>query len=121
MGRWTARLSGQRFNSAVQAALMASGLVLVDQAFVGYAVDHRNGSCVRSLGRFSIAGFNGADYFFHISARHGAQAGVVLAGVFVLACTLSGLRGIGHRGAPVKIGLNAKRSEEHTSELPSRG
>src|SRR5690606_33576697 len=44
------RLGSQGLDASVQAALVTSGLVLVDDALVGHTVDHRHGSHISGLG-----------------------------------------------------------------------
>ena len=72
-------------NTLVQAALMASGLVLGHDAFVDHAVNDRNGGLIGGLGCFLIAGVTRFDDIFDSRTHQGTQAHVVLAGLLRLA------------------------------------
>lgn len=50
---------GKGLDLGIQAALVTSGAVLVDDALVGHAVDHRHGNRVGGLGIGLVAGGNG--------------------------------------------------------------
>jgi hypothetical protein len=89
-------LSGQLLDSIVQTALVTSGLVLVNDAFVGNAIDNRYSAAVGLFRCFQVFGFNGAYNLLDVGADHGAQAGVVLASLVILARALTGLREVGH-------------------------
>src|SRR5690606_21020272 len=84
-------LAGQGFDFGIQAALMTSSLVLVNQAFVSDAIDHFNSIYISRLCSSKIAGFNGINYFLQIGTPHRAHAGVVLASFFVLTRAFSSL------------------------------
>ena len=51
----------ERFQAFVQAALVAGGLVGVDDAFADHRVDDRSGLLVGGRGLFGVAGVEGAD------------------------------------------------------------
>lgn len=67
-------------NTRVQAALMASGLVLGHYAFVDHAVNDWNRGLVGRLGRLFVAGVTRFDDILDSGAHQGTQAHVVLAG-----------------------------------------
>src|SRR5690606_16552802 len=90
---------------AVQAALVTSGLVLVDDAFVGHTVDYRHGCNVSSTSFFQIFCIQGLDHILDVGADHGAQAGVVAATLLSLNCAFFGGRAVGHRRTPRKRGI----------------
>mgnify|MGYP001773056489 CR=1 FL=1 len=73
---------------AVQAAFMPSCFVLVDDAFVGHAVDYRHGCSVSSTSFIQIFCINGFDHILDVGTNHGAQAGVVAATLLSLNCEL---------------------------------
>src|SRR5437868_10686270 len=77
-----ARLS-QSFDLGIQAALVTSSLILVDQAFVSDAVDNSNSSDVSSSSGSLITCFNGCNHFLQVGTPHRAHACVVLASFFV--------------------------------------
>ena len=62
-----------------QTALVTSSLVLVDDAFVSHAVDHRYSGGEGGLGFFQVLGVDGFHDVLDVGAHHGAQAGVVAA------------------------------------------
>src|SRR5690606_20560197 len=75
----------------VQAALVTSGLVLVDDALVSHAVDDRNSSSVGSLCFFQVFGFDRLDYVLDVGTNHGAQACIVIAALLGLLGAFLGL------------------------------
>src|SRR5690606_28709458 len=90
---------------AVQAALVTSGFVLVDDAFVGHTVDHGHGCSVSSTSFFQIFCVDGFDHILDVGTNHGAQAGVVAATLLSLNCAFFGGRAVGHRRTPRKRGI----------------
>src|SRR5690606_4657209 len=76
--------SAHRANVAVQAALVPGGLVLVDDALVGHAINDRHGGLVGGFGVGLVAGLDGLRDFLHLGAHHRAQARIVLAMAFRL-------------------------------------
>ena len=63
--------------ASVQAALVARGLVLVDESLVGGAVDQRDGRLVGSFGSFYVAGIEGVDGALDVGAKARAQRNVM--------------------------------------------
>ncbi len=87
---------------AAQTALVTSSLVLVDDAFVSHAVDHRYSGGEGGLGFFQVLGVDGFHDVLDVGAHHGAQAGVVAATLLSLFGAFFGGRCVGHRRAPRK-------------------
>ena len=87
----------ERGNPAFQSAVVRIRLVLVDDAFVGKAVNYGNGSIVGSNGLLLVSGFDGIDYFLDAGANGGALAGIQGASFFSLLGPFLGLRVVGHR------------------------
>ena len=79
---------GEGFNSLVQPALVASGLVLVDDALVNHAVDDGHGILVGCRGSVFVAGITGLDDILDLCPHEGAHAHIGLAGLFRLPCAL---------------------------------
>ena len=77
MGFGVSRLRAQCLHLGIQAALVASGLVLVNDALIGHAVDDRYGAGISGLGCLRVTAFYGSVYFLDLGAHQGAQAGVV--------------------------------------------
>ena len=69
----------------IQTTFMARGLVAMDQAFVGHAVDRGHCILVGSLSCRLVAFFNSVVNAFDVSAHHSAHAHVVGATVNGLA------------------------------------
>jgi hypothetical protein len=88
------------FDLGIQAALMTSGLVFVDDAFVGNAIDDRNGSGVSSFSSFGIAFVDRGNNFLDVGAHHRAQAAVVQTSVFCLLGAFPRLFSVRHRKTP---------------------
>jgi hypothetical protein len=84
------RLGGERFDPLVQPALVASGFVLVNDAFVYHAVDDRYGILVGCNCSVLVAGITGLDDILDFGAQKGAQTHIVLTGLFRLAGALPG-------------------------------
>ncbi len=78
-------LRGQGFNLCVQAALVTGGLVLVDNAFVGHAVDDRYSFVISRFGYCWVAANNCGVYLFDRRADERPEAGVVCPTLFRLA------------------------------------
>src|SRR6185437_1482533 len=76
----------------VEAALVAGGLVLVDQAAGGVAIHHRLGDGERGDGAGLVLGLDGLDDLLQGGADHGTCADVAQAALFGLARAL--LRGL---------------------------
>ena len=83
-------VSGHCFDCGGQAALVARGLVLVDDFFVGDDVYGADGALIYGLGRNLVAGFNHFPHAFNRAAQFGPQAGVVLPLLFALTRAFSG-------------------------------
>src|SRR5690606_41792617 len=81
----------------VPAALLSSGLVLVDYAFVGNTVDDGNGGSVSCFCVIGIAFLNGCDHFLDVGTHHRAQAAVVETRCFCLLSALARLFRVRHR------------------------
>jgi len=62
-------LSNEGFDALVQAALVTSGLVLVDDAFVDHAIDDRHGIFVRRNGSVFVAGITSLDDILDLGAQ----------------------------------------------------
>jgi len=61
-------LGGERFDPLVQPALMASGLVLIDDALVDHAVDDRYRILVGCNSSILVAGITGLDDILDLGA-----------------------------------------------------
>ena len=81
---------GERFDSLVQAALVASCLVFVDDAFVNHAIDDRHGFPVGRHSSVFVAGITGLDDTLDLGTHQGAHTHIGLAGLFRLAGALPG-------------------------------
>ncbi|OBZ29678.1 hypothetical protein BK643_16255 [Pseudomonas protegens] len=77
---------------AIQTTFMASSLVLVDDAFIGHAVDNWHSQNISSLRFFSVFCVDGFNYILDVGTNHGTQAGVVAATLLSLFCTFFGGR-----------------------------
>jgi hypothetical protein len=82
-------------------ALLASSLVLVNEAFPDGLVDDRYSFLVGSLGAFRIASGNSLDDVLDIGAQHGALTCVALTAVLCLTGALTGLGRICQNLSPV--------------------
>ncbi len=80
-----------------QTALMARGLVLVDQPAAGMAIQHRRHFRVRRLRGSLVLGRDGIDDFLDVGAQHRALRGVAGPVFFGLAGALASLNGVGQR------------------------
>ncbi len=78
-----------------QPALVAGGLVGVNQALARHAINHRHRSLVLGFGFGLVAGINRLDHPLDVGAQHGAHTGVVLAMLFRLTGALLCLNGVG--------------------------
>jgi len=88
---------------------VASGLVLVDDVFVGNAIDDAGSLAEHFVGRVLVASVDGLTHTLDGGAHHGAKAGVVLVAGDRLAGALTGLGGIGHNIAFFSVvGLTGK-------------
>jgi len=83
-------LSAKTLNSRIQAALVASSLVLVDDALVDHAVDDRHGVLVGCHGSVFVAGITGIDDILDLGAHQGTQRHIVFAGLLGLAGAFPG-------------------------------
>src|SRR5690606_36501400 len=90
----------QRLDVRVQAALVTSGFVLVDDAFVSHTVNDRNSCGEGGLGKLEILGSNSLDHVLDVGTNHRAQAGVMATALLSLFGAFFGRRCIGHRRAP---------------------
>src|SRR5690348_18378130 len=88
--------SSQGLDLGAQAALVARGLVLVDQAVMGVAVHHRLGGLVGGLRRGLVLGFDRLQHLADRGAQHRALAGVAHAAHFGLPGALLGGLDVGH-------------------------
>src|SRR5258706_6998226 len=88
--------SGQRLDGSGKTALVASRLVLVNDALVRNAVDDALRSPEHLLGSGLVAGGNCLPDFLDCGTQRGAQRGVVRSRLGCLTGTLFGLLGIGH-------------------------
>lgn len=79
---------------------MASGLILMDQALVGHAIDDRHRSGISSRRGFFVTTFDSLDHLFDVGAHHRARAGIALAMLFRLTCTFGGLRRVSQGSTP---------------------
>src|SRR5690606_3424328 len=86
----------QRLDGRGQAALVASGLVLVNDVLVGHAINHARGFLEHFVSRRLVTGVDRLAYALDGGAQHRAQAGVVLVALDRLTSALAGLGGIGH-------------------------
>jgi hypothetical protein len=68
---------GDRFDRSGKAALMACGLVFVDDVFVSDGIDGRDRGLVHGFGLRFIASSNGYPHFFDCSAQFGALPHIV--------------------------------------------
>src|ERR1700674_1542687 len=87
----------QGLDGSGQAALVASGLVLVDDPLIGDAVYHAGGGPQHGLGGAFISRFDSLFHLLDRRAQRGAQACVVRARLFGLAGTPLRLFRNGHR------------------------
>src|SRR3546814_18789650 len=72
---------GQRLDGGSQAALVASGLVLVVDVLVSHAIDHAAGFLEHFTGRRLVADRGGLAYALDRGAQHRAQAGIMLVAI----------------------------------------
>ncbi len=78
-------LAGAKFlDGFVQTALVSCGLVSLDQAFAGHAINFRDGQLVLLGGTVRIARANGSDDLFNSGAHARLQRDIVLATNFRL-------------------------------------
>src|SRR5690625_1106670 len=89
--RWRAE-STERVDRGIQATLVASGLVLVDQVARGITIHQGDGGLVGGRGGGLVAGLDRLGDLLQRGAHHGTGAGVALAVHFRLARAL--LRGL---------------------------
>src|SRR5690606_24500880 len=94
--------SGECLDVRIQAALVTSSLVLVDDALVGHAVNDRYGGGVGSVGLAEALGVERLGHVLDVGTDHGAQAGVMATTLLSLFRAFFGRRCIGHRQAPRK-------------------
>jgi GTP-binding protein len=87
-GRSRGGLSRERFDPGVQSALVTSGLVLGNNAFVDHAVDNRHSILVGCRRCFLVAGITCLYDALNLGPHHGAHTHVVFAGLFRLAGAL---------------------------------
>jgi len=80
----------QSFNLSIQTAFVTGSFILVNNAFISDTVDDRYGCLESFSGDRSITSGDSFDHFLDIGTHHGAQAGIMLAALFVLAGTLFG-------------------------------
>ena len=78
------------FNPLVQPALVASSLVLVDDALVDHAVDDRYCILIGRHGSVFVAGITGLDDILDLGTHQGAHAHIGLAGLLRLAGAFPG-------------------------------
>src|SRR5690606_16501217 len=95
-GMLLTRKSGQRFDRGAQAALVTSGLVLVNDLLVGDRVDHADGRLIDGLSGSLVASFDGLLHFLDRGAQSRTQAHVVRALLDRLAGALASLCSICH-------------------------
>src|SRR5690348_3038360 len=95
-GVWWASLLTQRLDGGGQAALVAGSLVLVDDFFVGDAIQ-RAGGLLEDLGSDGlVASIDGLAHALDRRTQHGTQAGVVFVAFHRLAGALASLGRVGH-------------------------
>src|SRR5690606_21073760 len=88
----------ERLDVVAQAALVAGGLVLVDQATGRITVEDRLGAGESGLGAGGVLGFQGLEDLLHGGAQHGTLAGIAgVADDGLLGALLGGLD-VGHGG-----------------------
>lgn len=90
------RVLGQFFDRFIQAALMASSFVRVDQSFARHAINNRHSSFVGFRCSGFVARFNGGDHALNVGAHHRTLASVALAADFGLTGSFTSLSAIGH-------------------------
>lgn len=78
---------------------MTGRLVAMDEAFVGCAIDHRNGGLKGGARGFGISGANRLDDLLERGTELTALRGVALAVLLGLTGTLAGLSGISQRNS----------------------
>ena len=86
-----------RLDLGRQTALVARGLVLVNNFLVGDTIDHGHGFLINALSSSLVASDNRLLYTLDSRTQSGTQTGVVGALLDSLACTLAGLCTIGHK------------------------
>src|SRR5690348_9192886 len=96
--------SGNGLDVRGEAALVAGGLVAVDQATAGGAVEHRLGGLVGGFRAGLVLGFDGLQHLADRRAQHRALAGVAHAAHFGLAGALLGGLDVGHGVTPEQSG-----------------
>src|SRR5690348_6099588 len=96
--------SGDRLDVRGQAALVAGGLVAMDQATAGVAVEHRLGGLVGGFRGGPALGFDGLQHLADRRAQHRALAGVAHPAHFGLAGALLGGLDVGHGVTPEQSG-----------------
>src|SRR6185437_4967694 len=92
--------SGDGLDVRGEAALVARGFVLVDQATAGVAVEHRLGGLVGCRGAGLVLGLDGLQHLADRRAQHRTLAGVAHAVGFSLAGALLGGLDVGHGVTP---------------------
>ena len=93
---YTRALGSEALDVSRESALVARGLVLVNDLLVGDAVDHRYRLLEDALRGSLVARHDGLLHALDGGAQSGAQAGVVGALLDGLASTLARLCAIGH-------------------------
>src|SRR5690606_12647488 len=88
--------SGKSLDGGGQAALVASGLVLVDDVLVSHAIDDAGGLAEDFVGSCLVAGVDGLANTLDRGTQHGTDAGVVFVAGHCLAGALASLCGISH-------------------------
>ena len=86
----------ERANHRVQPALVASGLVLVDDPFRYHRIDYRDGRDVTRGCRFLVTGFHRLDDILDVRTHFRAQRHIVAAAFLALAGALLRRFDIGH-------------------------
>ena len=95
--------SGHSLDVLVQAALVTSGLVSVDDAFAGHAINDRHSGFVGFNSIVFVTSGNRLDDVLDVCAQLGAQARIVLAMCFRLADALSSLCRVSQSKTPRKF------------------
>lgn len=88
--------SGQGLDGGSKAAFMTSGLVFVNDVFIGNTIDSAGCRAEQVFRGGFIASLDCLAYTFDRRAHHGTHAGVVLVTGDRLAGALAGLGGISH-------------------------
>src|SRR5690625_2278039 len=88
--------SGKCLQGSGKSAFVTGRLVLMDDVFVGNAINRTGRLAEKVFRRRFVAGFDSLAYTLDRGAHHGTHAGVVLVTGDRLAGALAGLGGIGH-------------------------